>query len=86
MAPPTTRPADMAIVNCTALLSINADRATFAPSTTIEITDGKFTRIDSNPAEADPPKLGLGLKPERRRSRSMEPAMVPPYQTKHRSL
>ena len=30
--------ADLAIVNCTALLGVTGDRATFAPGTTIEIT------------------------------------------------
>ncbi len=37
--------ADLAIVNCTALLNVAADRATFAPGATIEITAGRFTRI-----------------------------------------
>ncbi|MEI7546446.1 MAG: amidohydrolase [Actinomycetota bacterium] len=49
MSTPARRPADLAIINCTALLSVNADRATFAPGTTLEITDGRFTRVDSNP-------------------------------------
>lgn len=51
MPEPDARRPDLAIINCTALLSINADRATFAPGTTLEITDGRFTRVDSNPAE-----------------------------------
>ena len=42
-------PADLAIVNCTALLSATSDRTSFAPGTTIEITGGRFTRIDPNP-------------------------------------
>ena len=41
--------ADLAIVNCTALLGVTADRTTFAPGTTIEITGGRFTRIDPTP-------------------------------------
>ena len=40
---------DLAIVNCTALVGIAAGRAQFAPGTTIEITGGKFSRIDANP-------------------------------------
>ncbi|MDO8389113.1 MAG: amidohydrolase [Actinomycetota bacterium] len=44
------RPADLAIVNCTALLSARADRATFGPGTTLEITDGRITKVDTNPA------------------------------------
>jgi 5-methylthioadenosine/S-adenosylhomocysteine deaminase len=46
--------ADLAIVNCTALLAVTGDRATFAPGTTLEVTGGKFTRIDQNPAH--PPR------------------------------
>ncbi len=49
MAEPTARPADLAIVNCTALLSTSAERTTFAPGATLEITDGIITRVDSNP-------------------------------------
>lgn len=41
---------DLAIVNCTALVGITAGRAQFAPGATIEITGGRFTRIDANPA------------------------------------
>ena len=41
--------ADLAIVNCTALLNVGADRATFAPGATIEITGGRITRIDPHP-------------------------------------
>lgn len=44
--------ADLAIVNCTALLKVAADRATFAPGATIEITAGRFTRIDPHPHDA----------------------------------
>ena len=52
MSDETVRPpADLAIVNCTALLSATSDRTMFAPGTTIEITGGRFTRIDPNPAE-----------------------------------
>ncbi len=43
------RAPDLAIVNCTALLSVGPERATFAPGATIEITDGRFTRIDPHP-------------------------------------
>ena len=46
-------PADLAIVNCTALLAARGDRTTFAPGTTIEVRDGRFSRIDPNP-EAPP--------------------------------
>ncbi|MGB8860986.1 MAG: amidohydrolase [Ilumatobacteraceae bacterium] len=45
-------PADLAIVNCTALLGATGDRTTFAPGTTLEITGGRFTRIDPNPSHA----------------------------------
>ena len=50
---PARQPADLAIVNCTALLGVTGDRTTFAPGTTLEINGGRFTRIDQNPA--DPP-------------------------------
>ncbi|MEQ1701226.1 MAG: amidohydrolase [Ilumatobacteraceae bacterium] len=42
--------ADLAIVNCTALLGVTGGRTTFAPGTTLEITGGRFTRIDPNPS------------------------------------
>ncbi|MDO8363153.1 MAG: amidohydrolase [Actinomycetota bacterium] len=43
------RIADLAIVNCTALLSATSGRTRFAPGATLEITNGRFTRIDPNP-------------------------------------
>ncbi len=49
---PARPPADLAIVNCTALLGVTGDRTTFAPGTTLEITGGRFTSIDQNPAQA----------------------------------
>lgn len=45
----TRSPADLAIVNCTALLGVGAERATFAPGATVEISGGRFTRIDPHP-------------------------------------
>ncbi len=52
MADIPSRPtADLAIVNCTALLKVGADRAVFAPGATIEITGGRFTRIEPHPDE-----------------------------------
>ena len=45
-------PADLAIVNCTALLAATGDRTTFAPGTTIEVRNGRFSRIDPNPEGA----------------------------------
>ncbi len=45
-------PADLAIVNCTALLAATGDRTTFAPGSTIEITNGRFSNIDPNPSES----------------------------------
>jgi len=45
-------PADLAIVNCTALLAATGDRTTFAPGTTLEVRDGRFSRIDPNPEAA----------------------------------
>ena len=48
---PSRQPADLAIVNCTALLSATGNRTTFAPGTTIEITGGRFSRIDPNPVD-----------------------------------
>ena len=39
--------ADVAIVNCTALVGTDGGRARFLPGATIEIRDGRFTRIDS---------------------------------------
>jgi 5-methylthioadenosine/S-adenosylhomocysteine deaminase len=42
--------ADLAIVNCTALLGATSDRTTFAPGTTLEITAGRFSNIDQNPS------------------------------------
>ena len=47
---PARPTADLAIVNCTALLGVTGDRTTFAPGTTLEITGGRFTSIDQNPA------------------------------------
>ena len=44
MADRTPTPADLAIVNCTALLA-EGDSIRFQPNSTIEITDGAFTRI-----------------------------------------
>ena len=41
--------ADLAIVNCTALVGTSAGRAHFAPDTTITITDGRFSAIDTHP-------------------------------------
>ena len=49
---PARQPADLAIVNCTALLGVTGDRTTFAPGTTLEITGGRFTCIDQNPSQA----------------------------------
>ena len=51
---PARPPADLAIVNCTALLGVTGDRTTFAPGTTLEITAGRFSRIDQNPEQ--PPR------------------------------
>jgi len=48
---PVRPPADLAIVNCTALLGVTGDRTTFAPGTTLEITGGRFTSIDQNPSQ-----------------------------------
>ena len=48
---PVHPPADLAIVNCTALLGVTGDRATFAPGTTLEIAGGRFTSIDQNPTQ-----------------------------------
>jgi 5-methylthioadenosine/S-adenosylhomocysteine deaminase len=42
--------ADLAVINCTALLDATTDRVTFAPGTTLEITGGRFTLVDSNPS------------------------------------
>ncbi len=47
---PARPPADLAIINCTALLGVTGDRTTFAPGTTLEITGGRFTSVDQNPA------------------------------------
>jgi len=49
-AEPVLPPADLAIINCTALLDATGGRITFAPGTTLEITNGRFTRIDQNPS------------------------------------
>ncbi len=49
---PPRQPADLAIVNCTALLGVTGDRTTFAPGSTLEITGGRFSRIDQNPSHA----------------------------------
>ena len=46
-----TAPADLAIVNCTALVGTTTPRAQFAPGATIEIRDGRLSRIDANPLE-----------------------------------
>ncbi len=43
--------ADLAIVNCTALLGVTGGRATFAPGSTLEVKAGRFSRIDQNPAQ-----------------------------------
>ncbi len=51
---PARPPADLAIINCTALLGVTGDRTTFAPGTTLEITGGRFSRIDQNPEQ--PPR------------------------------
>ncbi len=48
---PARQPADLAIVNCIALLGVTGDRTTFAPGTTLEITGGRLTSIDQNPAQ-----------------------------------
>ena len=48
---PARPPADLAIVNCTALLGVTGDRTTFAPGTNLEITGGRFTSIDQNPSQ-----------------------------------
>lgn len=40
---------DLAIANCTALVGVAGGQVQFAPGSTIEITDGRFTRIDANP-------------------------------------
>ena len=51
--PDAARPvADLAIINCTALLGVTGGRTTFAPGTTLEIIDGRFTHIDPNPSAA----------------------------------
>ena len=49
---PVAAIADLAIINCTALLGVTGDRTTFAPGTTLEITDGRLTHIDPNPSSA----------------------------------
>jgi 5-methylthioadenosine/S-adenosylhomocysteine deaminase len=41
--------ADLAIVNCTALIDTSAGRARFAPDTTITIDKGRFVSIDTHP-------------------------------------
>ena len=46
-------PADLAIINCRALLAATGDRTTFAPGTTIEVRGGRLSSIDPNP-EAPP--------------------------------
>lgn len=47
MSDHTTPSADLAIVNCTALI-VDGTMVRFEPGTTIEITDGVFTRIDAD--------------------------------------
>lgn len=47
MADSTSPPADLAIVNCTALVA-EGDGIRFQPNSTIEITGGAFTRIDAS--------------------------------------
>ena len=47
---PSDLPADLAIVNCTALLSTSGERAEFAPGTTITIRDGRILAVDTSPA------------------------------------
>jgi 5-methylthioadenosine/S-adenosylhomocysteine deaminase len=47
-------PADLAIVNCTALVGTAAGRAHFAPGTTITVIDGRFTAIETHPGPSDP--------------------------------
>ncbi|MFM2078810.1 MAG: hypothetical protein RJA49_2700 [Actinomycetota bacterium] len=42
-------PADLAIINCTALIGTSATRAEFAPGATITIRDGRFESIDTAP-------------------------------------
>ena len=50
---PQPSPADLVIVHCTALVGTTGDTATFAPDTTIEVHDGRITRI--GPDTATPP-------------------------------
>jgi 5-methylthioadenosine/S-adenosylhomocysteine deaminase len=50
---PQPSPADLVIVHCTALIDTSGDTATFAPDTTIEVRDGRITRI--GPDAAEPP-------------------------------
>lgn len=49
---PATPLADLAIVNCTALIDTSAGRARFAPDTTITIDQGRFVSIDTHPERA----------------------------------
>lgn len=51
---PDRRP-DLAIVDCTALVDVTPDSVTFVPGATIEITDGRITRIDRTPAHSPGP-------------------------------
>jgi 5-methylthioadenosine/S-adenosylhomocysteine deaminase len=45
---------DLAIINCTALVGTAANKAQFAPGTTIEITGDRLSRIDANPPAKTP--------------------------------
>jgi 5-methylthioadenosine/S-adenosylhomocysteine deaminase len=51
---PAPTPADLAIINCTALVGTTAGRAQFAPDTTITISAGKFASIDTHPDDGTP--------------------------------
>src|SRR5262245_53464586 len=51
MSPESVVLPDLAITNCTALVGTSGGRAEFAPGATLEITDGRFTRIDTDPGE-----------------------------------
>ncbi len=50
----TLTTADLAIVNCTALMGSSGTHAEFAPGTTIAITGGRITAIDTHPGPAAP--------------------------------
>ncbi len=53
MDTPAAPPADLAIVNCTALVDTSGDTARFQPGTTIVVRDGRFEHI--GPDAARPP-------------------------------